>query len=138
MADLSITAANVVSHGSKSQKVNAIAGGTITAGLAVRLDSSNQVVAAGNDSAANAEVVGIALNGASADQPVTYQTGGLIDLGATLDVGKIYVLSASGAISPVDDVAAADFVTVLGVATAANRLKIGIIASGVAAAAEVA
>lgn len=139
MADLTITAANVASvSGGTSAKVTATAGGTITAGMPVYINASNQIVAAANTSALAADVDGIALNGASSGQPITYQTKGVINLGATLVVGTIYVLSAAGAISPVDDVTTGDFVTVLGVAQTAANLKIGICAGGVAAAADVA
>lgn len=131
MTDLVITAANVVGTGVKE---TLIAGGTITAGLAVRKNTSNQIVAASDDSATNADVYGIALNGASSGQPVTVQKSGPIDLGATLAVGKVYVLSTSGAIAPVDDIAGTEYVTVIGVATAADSLKMGLCASGVAAA----
>lgn len=134
MADLSITPANV---SGSDERIIGVAGGTITAGLTVRLNATNEVIAAGNDSAANAAAIGIALNGASDGQPVAYQKSGSIDLGATLAVGKVYVLSASGAISPVDDVATSDYVTVLGVATAADALKLGIVVSGVQAAGDV-
>lgn len=132
MADLSITAANVVGQGADRETL--MAGGTITAGMAVRKDASNEIIAATNTSAANANVYGIALNGASDGQPVEVQKSGNIDLGAALAVGKIYVLSASGAISPVDDVDTADFVTVIGVASAADNLIMGIVKGGVAAA----
>lgn len=134
MADLSITAANVIGYGTV---LNGVAGGSVTAGLALRKDSSGQLVAASDDSAGNAEVAGIALHGASTGQPIAYQAAGLINLGATLSVGKVYVLSTSGAIAPVDDIAGTEFVTILGVATATNRLKLAINASGVAAAAAV-
>lgn len=136
MADLSITAANVVGQGADRETL--IAGGTITAGMAVRKNTSNQIVAASDDSAANANVYGIALNGASSGQPVEVQKSGNIDLGATLLVGKVYVLSTSGAIAPVDDIAGTEFVTVIGVASAADNLVMGIVKGGVAAAGAVA
>lgn len=135
MADLTITTTSVVGLGPKLRRV---AGGTITAGLAVRKDSAGDLGAASDDSAANAAVEGIALNDAADGQPVTYQQNGNIDLGATLAVGKVYVLSTSGAIAPVDDIAGSEFVTVLGVATASDNLLMGIIKSGVAAAGAVA
>lgn len=135
MADLTITAGNVVGYGPKLHKN---AGGTITAGLAVRKDSAGDLVAASDDSAANAEVEGIALNGGSDGQPIAYQKTGNINLGATLAVGKVYVLSTSGAIAPVDDIAGTEYVTILGVAISTSLLKMSINASGVAAAGAVA
>ena len=131
MVDLSQTAADVVGNGVTE---TLIAGGTVTQGMPVRRDTSGQVVSASDNSAANAAVYGIALSGASAGQPVEVQKSGTIDLGATLLVGKIYVLSTSGAIAPVDDIAGGEFVTIIGVASAADTLILGILASGVAAA----
>lgn len=137
MADLSITAASVANLSGKGAQANGTAGGTITAGMPLYKNASNALVAAANTSALLADVEGIALNGASTGQPVTYQTKGNINLGATLAVGKVYVLSAAGLISPVDDVVATDFVTVLGVAVTAANMKIGIVSGGVAAASDV-
>jgi len=137
MADLSITAGNVVGSGSDMEH-GLIAGGTITAGLAVRKNTSNQIVSASDDSAANAAVYGIALNGASSGQRVSVQKSGNITMGATVAVGKVYVASTSGGIAPVDDIASAEFITVVGVGVTADIMKIGICQSGVAAAGAVA
>jgi len=135
MADLTITAASVVSYGTTSVGT---AGATITAGQVVRLNTSLQLVLASDDSSTNASIAGIALHGASSGQPLTYHVKGSIDVGATLSVGKIYVVSTSGGIAPVDDIAGGEYVTFLGVATAANRLLVNVTKSGVAAAAAVA
>jgi hypothetical protein len=137
MADLSITAASVANLSGKGSQTNGVAAGTITAGMPVYQNATNGIVAAANTSALLADAVGIALNAASTGQPVTYQTRGNINLGATLAIGKVYVLSAAGLISPVDDVATADFVTVLGVGVTASNMKLGIVAAGVAAAGDV-
>ncbi len=139
MADLSITAANVVSTGSNSQKLKGVAGATITAGMPLyRIAATGKLGIAANTSAVLAEVVGIALNGASDGQPVNYQTAGTLNLGATVAVGKLYVLSAAGLISPVDDVATSDFVTYLGGGITASSFEISIHPLGVAAAGDVA
>ena len=131
MTDLSITAANVatvdgiVRHGT--------AGGTITAGMAVRF-SSGELIAATDTSAATAAVAGIALHAASDGQPLAYQETGTIDIGATVAIGKVYVVSASGGIAPIDDIAGTEYVTIIGVGVTAANIKLGINASGVAAA----
>ena len=136
MTDLVITAANVKCYGTKAE---GIAGATIVAGNTVRRDASTgKMVLSSDNSAVNAETAGVALNAASDGQPLDYQKSGLIDLGATIAVGKVYVQSTDGGIAPVDDHAGGEFATVIGVGTAANRLKMGIIASGVAAAGAVA
>ncbi len=133
MADLSITAGSVVSTGTKDTYT---AGGTLTAGLAVRL-SSGTVIAATDASAAGSAALGYALNGASSGQPVEVHKGGNINLGATLAVGKVYVLSTDGATAPVDDIATGEYITVMGVAISTSVLTMpggGPLVSGVAAA----
>lgn len=135
MAALSITAGNVRSYGTKA---SGVAGGTITAGLALYRNTSGQLVAAANSSVAAAEVVGIALNGASANQPVDYHIAGEIDMGATVAVGKVYVLGTAGGIIPVDDVAGSEYITVIGIGTTTAKIKFAPVVSGVAAAGAVA
>lgn len=131
MADLTVTAANVVGYGTTK---DGVAGGTITAGMALYMNASGQLVAGSSAAAASAVAVGIALNGGASGQPIKYQIGGNINLGATLAVGKVYVVGTSGGIAPVDDIAGSEYVTVLGIATTAALLKMGIVVSGVAAA----
>jgi len=132
MADLSITAANVRSYGTQ---VSGIAGESITQGQTVRLNTSTgKYVISSDDSAANAATAGIALNAASDNQPLYVHTAGLINPGATVAVGKVYVQSTSGAIAPVDDIASSEYITVIGVGTTTSRIKVAINQSGVAAA----
>jgi hypothetical protein len=98
--------------------------------------SGSQIIAASDNSAANAEAYGFALNDAASGQPVEVALlagGGQIQ-GATFGVGQVYVLSTSGATAPVDDIAGGEFVTVVGVGVTATNMQIGKIASGVAAA----
>lgn len=145
MADLSVTAASVVQTAGSSS--HGTAGGTVTAGQPVYIDTNdnNSLKAAdANAGATEATVEGIALHAAADGQPLAYcplADGDKINLGATLSVGKIYVLSKNpGGIAPVDDIAAADtmYVTVLGVAESTSVLKAGLNVSGVQAAADVA
>lgn len=130
MADLSITAGNVIGYGDQLQGT---LGGTVTAGQAVR-KSSGAFVVATDASLAGSAVEGVALSGGATGQPFTYQKGGLINPGATVAVGKVYVLSTDGGIAPVDDIAGSEYVTVIGVGTTTSRIKLGIVVSGVAAA----
>lgn len=133
MVDLVITAANVKSYtGATTKPVKA--GGTITAGQPVYKDTATgKYLASDADAASGRTPEGIALNGASLDQPLVIQLKGDIDLGVALTVGKVYVMSDTvGGIMPVEDLETGDYVTVLGVAVAANKLRMGIIASGVA------
>jgi hypothetical protein len=133
MTDLVITAANVIA-GSNAKKTPGLAGATITAGQVVYRDpTTKKFLAVDADSGTEAvrNVFGIALNGASDGQPLMVQTEGDINLGATLVVGTTYVASdTAGGIMPVADLEAGDYPTVLGVASAANNLKMKIVAGG--------
>jgi hypothetical protein len=83
---------------------------------------------------ATARCDGIALNSAALDQPLSVQRTGDIDLGATLTVGEIYVVSdaTAGKIRPASDLGTGDYPVILGVGKAADSMKMGIIAPGVA------
>lgn len=127
-ADLSQTATSVVGYGERAQGT---LGGTVTAGMPVRRQTDGSWIASTNASAAGSEVHGVALSGGATGQPFTYQLpSGNINLGGTLSVGKIYVLSAAGAISPVDDVATSDYMTVICIAISTSLCKLGIVNSG--------
>ena len=134
MADLSITAADVKKTDT-TLIAEGIAGGTVTAGQAVYRDStaSNKLKAADADVLASAAAVGIALHGASADQPLKYAIGGNLTLSSVMTVGAVYVVSTTaGGIAPVADLSSGDYVTLLGIATTATNLKISISVSGIA------
>ena len=133
MTDLVVTAANVL-EGASARKQTGVAGATIAQGQSVYVDTAGQLQAAlkGVDSA-SAAAVGVALSAAEAGQPVVYQSGGEVDVGATLVVGETYVVgAAAGGIAPIADVIATEFATILGIATGAGVLKLGILQSGVA------
>jgi len=134
MADLTITAADVKKTDS-TLIAEGIAGGTVTAGQPVYKDStaSNKLKAADADVLASAAAVGIALHGASADQPLKYAIGGNLTLSNVMTAGAVYVVSINaGGIAPVADLGAGDFVTLLGIATSATNLKISISVSATA------
>lgn len=126
MADLTITAANV-QQASDAEVEHGTAGATITAGQTVykdTTDSDKWKLADNDDTAAKAEATGIALVNCADGQPISVIRRGDIDLGATLTVGEIYVLSSTaGGIAPEADLVTNDFVTVLGIATAADNLS---------------
>lgn len=131
MADLSITAADVALVDGVTR--HGTAGATIAAGDAVRV-TGGEVLLASDASAAAAACTGVALNAASDGQPVAYQESGTIDMGATVAVGKVYVLSTDGGIAPVDDIATGEYITVIGVGVTTANIKLGLNASGVQAA----
>lgn len=134
MADLTITAADVKKTDS-TLIAEGISGGTVTAGQPVYKDStaSNKLKAADADVLASAAAVGIALHGASADQPLKYAYGGNLTLSNVMTAGAVYVVSTNaGGIAPVADLGSGDYVTLLGVATSATNLKISISVSATA------
>lgn len=136
MADISVTASAVVPT-STTVIASGTAGETITAGQPVYADASasNQLKKAANTSAATASVVGIALNGASLNQPVDYAVSGDVTFNAALTAATCYVLgSAAGGISSSADLDASintRYGTVLGMSSSTTNLKVGIVASGV-------
>lgn len=134
MADLSITAANVVA-GSNSSQEQGIAGETITAGQALyKSSTTGKWMKADNNSAtAEAKVpVGIALHGASLNQPIRVHKGGDITIGATVTAGTAYYLSdTAGGICPLADVASGEDAVLLGLAKSATVLAVAIQVPGV-------
>lgn len=118
MADLSVTAASVVSvDGGKS---SALAGEAITAGQSVYVKASDGRVykAQADGTVAEAEATGIALNGGATGQPIQYQTDGTLTIGATTAKGVAYVVSAAaGGVCPIGDLTSGQYITFLGYAT---------------------
>src|SRR4051812_13410362 len=107
MADLSITANNVVVAGAAVTEAGT-AGETITAGQPVYRDTSTgKYFKADNNGAAEMirKARGIALNGAALNQPLAIIKSGDLTLGATLTPGTVYYLSDTpGGICPLADV----------------------------------
>lgn len=137
MADLSITAANVVA-GSGARRTTGTAGATITAGQAVYLDASDSKYKLADNNSATAAVRspdGIALHGAANGQPLTILTSGPVTIGATLTAGATYYLSDTpGGIAPAADLATGEYATIIGIATSTTVLDVDIHESGVATA----
>lgn len=134
MADVTITAANVVAA-DNATKESGLAGETITAGKAVYKAASKKWMLADSDSATVAAKTagGIALNGASLNQPITVIKGGDLTIGGTLVAGATYFLSnTGGGICPDADVGAGENVCQLGVAKSTSVLSVKIFAPGVA------
>lgn len=137
MADLTITASEVQPGTTDATFEYGTAGATITAGQVLYIDTSdsNKLKLADCDSATAAvrTVAGIALHAALSGQPIKYQTGGSITLGASaaMTVAHVYLASdTAGGIMPSADLEAGDYTSVLGVATAAGVLLLRICNSG--------
>lgn len=134
MADLSITAANVLS-GAAAVILHGTAGAAITAGQTAYLDTSSNTwkLADSNGAAALRTPGGVALNNAAAGQPIALQKDGEITIGATLTAGVTYYQSDTpGGICPVADVGSGEYSCIVGIAKSASVLDINIQPSGVA------
>lgn len=136
MADLAITVAQVMpSTGAKYGW--GLAGEVITQGEPLYLKASDGALwATDADASASADCVGIAMTGAAAAGAcVLYQYDGDIDLGAgaSAAAGQVYIVSATaGKIGLEAELAAADYMTILGVGIGSNKLRLNIEASGIA------
>lgn len=135
MADISVTAGNVAEY-ANGQTAWGTAGETITAGQTLYLNSTTgKLMKADADTAAESVCKGIALNGGSLNQPIKYIYGGEYTAGGTVAVGTVYVVSATaGGIAPLADLTSGDYVSILGVASTAARIKLNIFNSGIAVA----
>lgn len=119
MADLTVTATSVLPG--TGPRSSGTAGEAITAGQALYLKSSDGKLwkAQCDGTVEEATVIGVALNGAAADQPVQYQaSGSTMTIGATTAKTTTYVLSAAaGGICPQADLTSGQRIVRLGHAT---------------------
>lgn len=129
MTDVSITPANVLG-GAGSTRVDGIAGETIAAGKAVYFDTATRtwkLADSNSGTAAARKAGGIALNGASLNQPIAVQKSGDITVGGTLVPGTAYYLSDTpGGICPLADVGNGEYICLLGLAKSASVLTLDI------------
>ena len=130
MADVTITAANVISGGTKT---NGTAGATITEGQTVYQDATTKKWKLSDANLTGAKSCGgIALNGASDGQPLAVHKSGDITIGGTLVAGTVYAVSATaGGIAPLADITTGDNVITLGVAKSTTVLSVAIQNPGV-------
>lgn len=135
MADVTVTAANVIAA-DNAVKESGLAGETIVAGKAVYKSPSTKkyMLADSNSVTAGAKTaVGIALNGASLNQPLTIMKSGDVTIGATMTAGATYFLSDTpGGICPDADVGAGENVCQIGIAKSTTLLSVKISAPGIA------
>lgn len=134
MADLSITAANVVA-GSNSVQAHGLAGEAVAAGKPVYKASATKKWMLSDSNSGTAEarrVDGIALNGAALNQPLVVHKFGDLTVGAVLTAGTAYYLSDTpGGICPVADVASGEDVCLIGIAKSSTVLAVDIQMPGV-------
>jgi hypothetical protein len=134
MADLSITAANVLA-GANANIFHGRGGATITAGQVLYEDATTSRFGLADNNSATAAVklpAGIALNGGANGQPMAVHRDGDITIGATLTPGTAYFLSDTpGGICPAGDLASGETVVQIGIAKSASVLSVDIKITGV-------
>lgn len=134
MADLSITAADIVAD-SAASTASGTAGATITAGQVVYLDGADnkyKLADADSGTAAAKAPAGIALHGAADGQPLKIIKSGDLTMNAVLTAGTDYYLSATaGGIAPRADLGVGDDVVLLGLAKSTTVLAVDIQIPGV-------
>ncbi len=119
MADLVVTATSVL-KGANATLGSGIAGEALTAGKAVYLKASDSryYLAQCDGTAEESTVAGIALHAAGVAQPIQFQTGGTMNIGATTAKTTAYVLSAAaGGIAPQADLVGTNRIVYVGYAT---------------------
>lgn len=127
MADLTQTPANVRIGSDSATKSTVQAGEAISAGMPVYYKStdSKYYKADANAGVSESNAAGIALTNASINDYFEMQTAGDINLGATLTVGEIYIVSATaGAICPHGDLGSGHYACILGIAKSASLLTL--------------
>lgn len=136
MADLSITAASVISNSGALRDYSRTAGVALTAGQAVYLDAATSSYKLSDSNSATAAVRacdGITLHAAAIGQPIAVHKRGPITIGAVLTPGQTYALSETpGGIQPVADLTSGEYPTIIGMATSASVLDVKIQSAGVA------
>lgn len=134
MVDISITATAVV-PGTNSIRDSGTAGETIAAGKAVYRSSSTKLWMLADSNSATAEVrtaTGIALNGASANQPIDVHKEGDLTMNAVLTANVAYFLSDTpGGLCPIADVGSGEYLCQIGIAKSTTVLAVRIQATGV-------
>lgn len=129
MADITITPGLVVKV--DGSVATGTAGETITAGQSVYLDTAATPnvykLARAAGTAIEAGATGIALHGASLNQPLTVQNGGTITIGGTVAIGQSYVVSANyGGVAPYADLVNPNRVCYLGTGMTATTIKLNV------------
>jgi len=135
MADLTITAANVIA-GAGADTENGTLGAAATAGQVLYKAASDGRWYLADNNAGTAEVRGprgIALNGGGVNQPVRVLLSGPVTIGANMTAGVAFYLSDTpGGICPVADLAAGEFPSIIGIATSTTVLAVNFQSAGVA------
>lgn len=137
MADLTITAANVIS-GTDAIKDSGVAGIAITAGQSLALDTTTtpntiKLCDVNSASAWQRTSIGISLHAAAPGQPIAYQKGGKLAIGATVAIGTAYYASGTpGGIRPGGDNTTGDYPMQIGIGVSTTEIRVTLQAAGAA------
>lgn len=126
MADIS-PSASTVTWVSGNRCVRGIAGATLVPGNAVYLDTTtNTYKLTDGDTDTESVCAGIAIDSAiSGREFLLAPPGAVINIGATVALGTIYVCSlTAGAICPWADLATGDYVTILFIGATSNIVEL--------------
>lgn len=136
MADITVTAANVVPQSNAKTHYDRLANVAITAGESVSIDpTTGKIVLADNDAggAAGTGTAGIAVASVGAGNICPYQNDGDLAIGATLVVGAPYFVSSTGGgICPAADLVTGSVTAFLGIAKSASILSVKVLNPGTA------
>ncbi len=137
MADASITASEVLKS-TNARLDQGIAEVAITAGEALYLNEATDklALAFSTGTAAQADMVGMAVNDAAINQAIVFQIGGTLTLGATAALTKgttMFLSSTAGKIHPAADLASGDHRTYIGTINGSDAIVMKLHASGVQA-----
>lgn len=133
MADVSKTPANlrVVSD---VQGRRVLFGESVSPGDTIYLKTSDRkYYKAINTSLENSTCKGIAIGYGGADTYgyIVSEPGSVVNVGATLTQGTIYVVSSTaGGMAPEADIGSGEYVTILGVGDSSGQLQLNIVATG--------
>lgn len=132
MADYTVVSTSVL-PGANAVKDSGIAGEAIVAGKAIYLDATtNRWFLSDNNATGKRAVNGIALNAASAGQPVDYQKSGDITIGATLVAGAdVWLSGTPGGLCPRADIVTGMDPVLVGIAKTTAILTLSVVDVGV-------
>lgn len=130
MANYGIVPANVrvqTVDGKKPLIARVTSGGDIVAGNSVALNTDGLAYPANGSNADIANIIGLALNDGTIEQPIDVIQDGYVDLGAVAIAGDVAVLGqTAGALAPYEDLVATNEVSIAGYFVSTSLLQVSI------------
>lgn len=129
MADYVITASDVVVDATKVSRQSGVAGETLVAGDIIYDSSGSWFLSDATDE--NKPAKAICLSGGTATQTISFARSGQITLSAVGLAADVVILSETGNMAPVADLASSDYLNTLGYWESATVLNFNPVATGV-------